>query len=106
MDNYYSHTQELDIHQQKKELVDQLKKGGVESPKVLEAISKVPREEFIPQNLKMHAYENRPLSIGYGQTISSPEIVAYMVQTANLNGSSPFLVGVEIREKDGYSKMR
>ena len=84
MDNYYSHTQELDIHQQKKELVDQLKKCGVESPKVLEAISKVPREEFIPQNLKMHAYENRPLLIGYGQTISSPEIVAYMVQTANL----------------------
>ena len=99
MDNYYSHTQELDIHQQKKELVDQLKKGGVESPKVHEAISKVPREEFIPQNLKMHAYENRPLLIGYGQTISSPEIVAYMVQTANLTKESKVL---EIGTGSGY----
>ena len=47
----------------------------------------------------MHAYENRPLLIGYGQTISSPEIVAYMVQTANLTKESKVL---EIGTGSGY----
>ena len=88
MDSDYFYMQELDIQQQKKELIAQLKKNGIKNEQVIEAISKVPREEFIPQNLKKYSYENRPLSIGYGQTISSPEIVAYMVQIANLTKES------------------
>jgi protein-L-isoaspartate(D-aspartate) O-methyltransferase len=80
-------------------LIAQLKKNGIKNEQVIEAISKVPREEFIPQNLKKYAYENRPLSIGYGQTISSPEIVAYMVQIANLTKESKVL---EIGTGSGY----
>jgi protein-L-isoaspartate(D-aspartate) O-methyltransferase len=99
MDSDYFYMQELDIQQQKKELIAQLKKNGIKNEQVIEAISKVPREEFIPQNLKKYAYENRPLSIGYGQTISSPEIVAYMVQIANLTKESKVL---EIGTGSGY----
>lgn len=46
--------------------------------RVLKAIGKVPRHEFVPQNQRSYAYENRPLSIGHGQTISQPYIVAIM----------------------------
>lgn len=46
--------------------------------RVLNAIGKVPRHEFVPQNQRSYAYENRPLSIGHGQTISQPYIVAIM----------------------------
>ena len=99
MDSDYFYMQELNIQQQKKELIAQLKKNGIKNEQVTEAISKVPREEFIPQNLKKYAYENRPLSIGYGQTISSPEIVAYMVQIANLTKESKVL---EIGTGSGY----
>lgn len=99
MDSDYFYIQELNIQQQKKELIAQLKKNGIKNEQVIEAISKVPREEFIPQNLKKYAYENRPLSIGYGQTISSPEIVAYMVQIANLTKESKVL---EIGTGSGY----
>lgn len=45
---------------------------------VLNAIGKVPRHEFVPGNQRSYAYENRPLPIGYGQTISQPYIVAVM----------------------------
>ena len=99
MDSDYFYMQELNIQQQKKELIAQLKKNGIKNEQVTEAISKVPREEFIPQNLKKYAYENRPVSIGYGQTISSPEIVAYMVQIANLTKESKVL---EIGTGSGY----
>ena len=55
MDSYYFYIQELNIQQQKKELIAQLKKNGIKNEQVIEAISKVPREEFIPQNLKKYA---------------------------------------------------
>lgn len=48
------------------------------APKVLEALERVPRHEFVPPSLRRHAYDNRPLPIGYGQTISQPYIVAIM----------------------------
>lgn len=47
-------------------------------PKVMEAMSKVPRHEFVPWQERDNAYENRPLPIGHGQTISQPYIVALM----------------------------
>jgi protein-L-isoaspartate(D-aspartate) O-methyltransferase len=47
-------------------------------PRVMTAIAKVPRHEFVPVAQRLHAYANRPLSIGYGQTISQPYIVALM----------------------------
>ena len=51
-------------------------------PRVLEAMATVPRHELVPDELRGVAYENRPLPIGYGQTISQPYIVAYMTQLA------------------------
>jgi protein-L-isoaspartate(D-aspartate) O-methyltransferase len=47
-------------------------------PRVMAAMAKVPRHEFVPAGQRDHAYENRPLPIGYGQTISQPYIVALM----------------------------
>ena len=46
--------------------------------RVMQAMASVPRHEFVPQGLRTKAYENRPLPIGYGQTISQPYIVALM----------------------------
>lgn len=53
---------------------------GIETfkPEVMAALAKVPREEFVPESFKHWAYENRPLPIGNGQTISQPYIVALM----------------------------
>lgn len=48
------------------------------APEVMEAVARVPREAFVPDELKPWAYENRPLPIGRGQTISQPYIVALM----------------------------
>ncbi len=47
-------------------------------PRVMAAMGKVPRHEYVPRKLQRNAYENRPLPIGYGQTISQPYIVAVM----------------------------
>ncbi|MGD8543247.1 MAG: protein-L-isoaspartate(D-aspartate) O-methyltransferase [Desulfobacteraceae bacterium] len=47
-------------------------------PRVMAVLAEVPRHEFVPQNQRPHAYENRPLPIGHGQTISQPYIVALM----------------------------
>ena len=47
-------------------------------PAVLEVLARVPRHEFVPEAQRRHAYENRPLAIGHGQTISQPYIVALM----------------------------
>lgn len=56
---------------------DFLGQGSLDE-RVLDAIGKVPRHEFVPENQRPYAYENRPLPIGYGQTISQPYIVAIM----------------------------
>lgn len=48
--------------------------------KVVEAMKKVPRHLFVPEKLQSKAYENRPLSIGYGATISQPTLVGFMTE--------------------------
>jgi protein-L-isoaspartate(D-aspartate) O-methyltransferase len=58
--------------------------GGKElAPVVLEAMGRVPRHEFVPPEQRSYAYENRPLPIGHGQTISQPYIVAIMTDLAD-----------------------
>src|SRR5438105_4484784 len=52
----------------------------IRDARVLAAMRAVPRDEFVPAELRAHAYEDRPLPIGYGQTISQPYIVAFMTQ--------------------------
>ncbi|MCJ7478964.1 MAG: protein-L-isoaspartate(D-aspartate) O-methyltransferase [Candidatus Nanohaloarchaeota archaeon QJJ-7] len=62
-------------------LVDRLKRKGVlESERVIDAFLDVPREDFVPTDVKDKAYEDRPLSIGEGQTISAPHMVAVMTE--------------------------
>jgi protein-L-isoaspartate(D-aspartate) O-methyltransferase len=56
----------------------QIENRGINNSLVLEAMRKVPRHLFVPENQKSNAYEDRPLSIGDGQTISQPYIVAHM----------------------------
>ncbi|MDP2795360.1 MAG: hypothetical protein Q8O25_14985, partial [Sulfurisoma sp.] len=67
--------------------------------RVLAVMNKVPRHEFVPVDQKPHAYENRPLPIGYGQTISQPYIVAAMTELLNLK---PGHVVLEIGTGSGY----
>ncbi len=64
---------------------------GITDSRVLEAMRQVPRHEFLPPSLQQHAYEDRPLPIGQGQTISQPWIVALMVQLAELRPDSRVL---------------
>ncbi len=73
--------------------------GEVTDRRVLAAMREVPRELFVPQQLAVHAYENRPLPIGYGQTISQPLIVALMTQGLELDGSERVL---EVGTGSGY----
>ncbi len=58
----------------------QLKARGINDGRVLAAMAKVPREEFVPSNSRAESYEDGPLQIGYGQTISQPYIVAFMTE--------------------------
>ncbi|MEE4282972.1 MAG: protein-L-isoaspartate(D-aspartate) O-methyltransferase [Pseudomonadales bacterium] len=73
---------------------------GVRDPRVLEAMSKVPREEFVPLKLRDSAYEDAPLPIGQGQTISQPYIVAFMVEALALQPGARVL---EVGAGCGYA---
>jgi len=53
---------------------------GIKNKRVLDAMEKIPRHLFVPDDLKNQAYEDYPLPIGYGQTISQPYIVAFMTE--------------------------
>lgn len=53
---------------------------GITNARVVEVMGKVPRHEFVPEQFKSEAYEDGPLPIGYGQTISQPYIVAFMTE--------------------------
>ena len=55
---------------------EQVAARGVDDPEVLDAMSRVPRHRFVPDQYVRAAYEDHPLPIGYGQTISQPYIVA------------------------------
>ena len=66
---------------------------------VMEAMATVPRHEFVPENVRSRSYENRPLPIGEGQTISQPYIVALMTDLA---GVGPESVVLEIGTGSGY----
>lgn len=58
----------------------QLEARGIQNPRVLEAMRKVPRHLFVPEVLRLKAYVDSPLPIGHDQTISQPYIVAYMTE--------------------------
>jgi hypothetical protein len=61
-----------------------LARRGISDPHVLEAMRCVPREAFVPKGLEEFAYDDLPLPIGEGQTISQPYIVALMIEAAEI----------------------
>jgi len=93
---------QLELRFQKERLAmveGQLRKRGISDPRVFEAMSKVPRHSFVPPPYQSESYEDRPLSIGEGQTISQPYMVAIMTQVLNLKGDERVL---EIGTGSGY----
>jgi protein-L-isoaspartate(D-aspartate) O-methyltransferase len=78
---------------------DQIRKRGVSDPAVLAVMETVPRHEFVPAEWLSQAYEDHPLPIGYGQTISQPYIVAVMTELAQVKRGDRVL---EIGTGSGY----
>ena len=72
-------------------VVEQLEARGIRDARVLAAMRKVPRHRFVHASEAAHAYEDRPLAIGHGQTISQPYIVAFMSQALELSGDERVL---------------
>lgn len=77
----------------------QLKPRGIKDERVLAAMAKVPREEFVPADARPSAYEDGPLPIGYDQTISQPYVVAFMTEQLRPKRSDRVL---EIGSGSGY----
>ena len=77
----------------------QLRPRGIDDPQVLRVMAKVPREKFVAKELEASAYEDRPLPIGFGQTISQPYIVAFMTQALKPKSTDRVL---EIGTGSGY----
>lgn len=85
---------------QRQQMVErQIRSRGVSDERVLAAMVTVPREKFVPGYDKSSCYHDGPLSIGYGQTISQPYIVAYMTELLNLQGHERVL---ELGTGSGY----
>jgi protein-L-isoaspartate(D-aspartate) O-methyltransferase len=80
-------------------IAGQIETRGVTAPRVLEALRHVPREEFVPAALARFAYDDGPLPIGVGQTISQPYIVAAMIAAAWVSPGDRVL---EIGTGSGY----
>jgi protein-L-isoaspartate(D-aspartate) O-methyltransferase len=86
---------------QREKMVERdIARRGVQDERVLEAMRKVPRELFLPKNLRQYAYEDSPLPIGDEQTISQPYIVAFMAEALMLKGDGKVL---EIGAGSGYA---
>ncbi len=83
----------------KKMVTTQIKRRGIKDKKVLEAMLRVDRKLFIPKKYKRSAYDDNPLPIGEGQTISQPYIVALMTEVLNLDNTKRVL---EVGTGSGY----
>lgn len=88
----------MDLEKAKAALIKHLT-WEIADKRVVEAMGRVPREAFVPQEYYHAAYEDRPLSIGFGQTISQPFIVALMIQALELKGDEKVL---ELGTGSGY----
>jgi len=89
-----------DLAAQRRRMVEtQLRDRGISDQQVLAAMLKVPREEFVPPSLRALAYDDRPLPIGEGQTISQPYVVALMTELAALRPGARVL---EVGTGSGY----
>ncbi len=85
---------------QRADMVDRLRRGGITDARVLEAMATVPRERFVPAEYAAQAYEEHPLPLGAGQTISVPQIVAMMAASLELGVDDQVL---EVGAGAGYA---
>jgi protein-L-isoaspartate(D-aspartate) O-methyltransferase len=91
----------IDFSQRRQQMVErQIEARGVRSQKVLNAMARVPRELFLPEDVREFAYEDSPLPIEAKQTISQPYIVAFMAEGLALEGGEKVL---EIGAGSGYA---
>ena len=88
----------MDLERARQLLLDSLDRE-IADKRVIEAMKRVPREAFVSQEQYHAAYDDRPLNIGFGQTISQPFIVALMVQALELQGDEKVL---ELGTGSGY----
>src|SRR6516162_10810806 len=87
------------VAERQKMVEQQLRPRGIHDERVLMAMMKVPREEFVPENLRDQAYQDSALPIGHDQTISQPYIVAFMTEQLRPRPSDRVL---EIGSGSGY----
>ena len=80
-------------------VVEQLRANGISDERVLAVMGELPREEFVPEPARPYAYEDRALSIGHGQTISQPFVVAAMTQALGPDAEGDAL---EVGTGSGY----
>jgi protein-L-isoaspartate(D-aspartate) O-methyltransferase len=92
---------EPDFAAQRRDMVEhQLRARGIRDPRVLEAMLAIPRHEFVPEEFRDQSYEDKPISIGEGQTISQPFIVGEMIEAMELTGKEKVL---EVGAGSGYA---
>ena len=91
--------EEVFMPAREKMVKEQIQRRGITDSRVLDAMRKIERHLFVPENLKNLAYTDGPLPIGYNQTISQPYIVAFMTQAAGLAPENRVL---EIGTGSGY----
>ncbi len=89
----------MTLASQKIRFIMDLRRGGIGDTRVLAAMERVPREDFVPQTFIDQAYENVALPIGYGQTISQPHVVALMTQALDVGDRLKVL---EVGTGSGY----
>lgn len=109
IENVRAETTEQGFQNQRQQLIEEIKQTVLETsryldkealdPRVFEAMITVPRHQFVPPKVRADAYKNRPLPIGYGQTISQPYIVAIM---SDLIKPQPNHKVLEIGTGSGY----
>ena len=89
-----------DVRERRLDMVErQIRQRGVTDARVLDVLRTVPRERFVPEDAAARAYDDSPLAIGFGQTISQPYIVAYMTEALQVQPSHRVL---EIGTGSGY----
>lgn len=88
-----------DVEKRRRMVVEQIAARDIRDPAVLKAMENVPREAFVPTALRDMAYQDNPLPIGHGQTISQPYIVALMAEAAQIKPKDRVL---EVGTGSGY----